>query len=267
MPRIILLIGVLVWLAGAAIALAQDSDSSYTVQYGDVLDVIAASMNMSAQCIAEQSGLENPNKLRPGDTLVFSAACPPYDGLIPIDRPADEDAGQGGGGSVNAQRAGSDGDYVVKRNDVLDTIAATFDVAVGCLAEANGLTPPYMIYVGDALTIDLSCPPYDGVDFVRQPRAEASQLQQGGGGGATYIVRVGDTLDSIGARFDVSPSCLGESNALENPGRIFPGDEIALDPNCPPYDGLALQLQRPSSQSSSGQTVFPTPQPAEPEGA
>ena len=243
MPRIILLIGALVWLMGAAIALAQDSDSSYTVQYGDVLDIIAASMDMSAQCIAELSELENPNQMRPGDTLVFSPSCPPYDGLIPIER--DEAAEEE---RVSAQVASS-GDYTVERNDVLDSIAATFDVSVGCLAEANGLTAPYMLYVGDALTIDLDCPPYDGVDFVRQPRADASQLQQGGGGGATYIVKVGDTLDSIGAEFDVSPSCLGESNELENPGRIFPGDEIALDPNCPPYDGLALQLIRPSSNA------------------
>jgi LysM repeat protein len=243
MPRIILLIGTLVWLMGAAIAFAQDSDSSYTVRYGDVLDVIAASVDMSAACIAELSELENPNVLRPGDTLVFSPSCPPYDGLIPIER--DETADQGGGGSVSAQSAQS-GDYVVERGDVLDTIAATFDVSVGCLAETNGLSYPHTIFIGDALTIDLDCPPYDGVDFVRNPRPEASQLQQGGGGGAVYIVRVGDTLDKIGAQYDLSPSCLGESNELENPGRIFPGDEIALDPNCPPYDGLALVLQQQS---------------------
>lgn len=243
MPRILLIIGTLIWLTGAAIVFAQDPDSSYIVKYGDVLDIIAASMDMSAQCIAELSELENPNKMRPGDTLVFSPSCPPYDGLIPIERdPAAHEE------RVRAQAASS-GDYTVERNDVLDTIAATFDVSVGCLAEANGLTPPYMLYVGDELTIDLDCPPYDGVDFVRQPRAEASQLQQGGGGGAVYIVKVGDTLDKIGAQFDASPSCLAESNALENAGRIFPGDEIALDPNCPPYDGLALQLIRPSSDA------------------
>jgi LysM repeat protein len=244
MPRIVLLIGTLVWLAGAAIAFAQDSDSSYTVTYGDVLDMIAASVDMSADCIAELSQLENPNKLRPGDTLVFSPSCPPYDGLIPIAR--DETADQDGGGSANAQSAGSGGDYTVERNDVLDSIAAAFDVSVGCLAEANGLSDPHMIYVGDELNIDLDCPPYDGVDFVRNPRADADQLQQGGGGGAVYIVRIGDTLDKIGAQYDLSPSCLGESNELENPGRIFPGDEIALDPNCPPYDGLALELAQPS---------------------
>lgn len=242
MPRILFILGTLVWLAGAAIALAQDQDSdrSYTVRYGDVLDIIAASVDMSAQCIAELSGLENPNKMRPGDVLVFSPSCPPYDGLIPIQR--ETSAGdQGGGGRASAQTTGS-GDYVVRRGDVLDAIAAAFDVSVRCLAQANGLTNPGMIYVGDELTIDLNCPPYDGVDFVLNPRAEA-QLQQGGGGGAVYMVRVGDTLDKIGARFDLSPKCLGESNGLENPGRIFPGDEIALDPNCPVYDGLALQLQ------------------------
>jgi LysM repeat protein len=252
MPRIILLIGTLVWLTGAAIAFAQDSDSSYTVTYGDVLDIIAASVDMSAQCIAELSELENPNDLRPGDTLVFSPSCPPYDGLIPIERAESAEDNGEDVSAQNAQNASSGGDYTVERNDVLDSIAAAFDVSVGCLAEANGLTAPYMLYVGDGLNIDLDCPPYDGVDFVRQPRAEASQLQQGGGGGATYIVRIGDTLDKIGAQFDASPACLAESNALENAGRIFPGDEIALDPNCPPYDGLALQLIQPSSDEDAG---------------
>jgi LysM repeat protein len=230
----------LLLLAGVMIASAQDS--TYTVRYGDVLDIIAASVDMSADCIAELSGIENPNKLRPGDTLVFSDSCPPYDGLIPIEREATAESEGQGGGAATTQRGSSGGDYVVERGDVLDLIAAQFDVSVSCLAAANAMANPGVIFPGDALTIDLDCPPYDGEAFVTNPRdVPRTQLGQGGGG-ITYTVEYGDTLDSIGAAYNLSPSCLGESNELADPSRIFPGDPIVIDPACPPYDGLALAL-------------------------
>lgn len=241
MPKLVTLMIVVALLAAGAVGVTAQEESSYTVQYGDVLDLIAASMDMSAACIAEQSGLDNPNDMRPGDTLIFSPACPPYDGLIPIERAVDdEDADQGGG--ATAQSASS-GEYIVKRGDVLDLIAARYNVSVSCLAEANELASPGMIYVGDEIDVDVDCPPYDGVAFATSTSVDA-EAQGQGGGGRTYTVRVGDVLDLIGAQFNLSASCLAESNNLENPGRIFPGDEITIDPGCPPYDGLALALQQ-----------------------
>ncbi|MBZ0295742.1 MAG: LysM peptidoglycan-binding domain-containing protein [Anaerolineae bacterium] len=130
-------------------------DTSYTVEYGDVLDVIAAGFDKSVACIAEASGLANPNTLRPGDELVVPANCPPYDGLVLVmtDQP-----GQGGGGSVQA----SGNAYIVGVGDVLDLIAAAYNVAPSCIAETNDLTDPNRIYPGDRLVISASCPPYDG---------------------------------------------------------------------------------------------------------
>ncbi len=251
--RLLVLVLLLVAVVGVGVGIVTAQESTYTVEYGDVLDVIAASMDMDADCIAENSRLDNPNELRPGDTLIFSPDCPPYDGLIPIvretsaqdDTGADEDAGQGGGGAAQTATTSGGSAYVVQQGDVLDLIAAAHDVSVRCLAQANNLSNAGRIFPGDELVIDLDCPRYDGEAFVTNPREgvnDLSALGQGGGGGGTrtYIVEVGDVLDLIAAQVNLSASCLAEANNLENPGRIFPGDEIVIDPGCPPYDGLAL---------------------------
>ena len=87
MPKIISLMLIVLIILGAATVTAQDS--TYTVEYGDVLDVIAAGFDVSVACLAEESGIANPNDVRPGQTLIISRSCPPYDGLIPIEREAD----------------------------------------------------------------------------------------------------------------------------------------------------------------------------------
>ncbi len=243
MPKIIPII-LMVLIALSVIAVSAQ-DSTYTVEYGDVLDVIAAGFDVSVNCLAEQSGLDNPNDVRPGATLVISSACPPYDGLIPIERDPDAVADDQGGGSTAQSRNG----YVVVRGDVLDLIAASFDVAVGCLAEANELADPGEIFIGDVITVDRSCPPYDGVAFVPNPRdSDDDGTQDRGGGtsasaasGDSYIVQRGEVIDLIAAKHNVEVACLVAANPqLDDALRIYPGDEITIDSSCPPYDGEAL---------------------------
>lgn len=60
----------------------QGGGNSYTIEYGDVLDVIAQQFDVSVTCLAEASDIADINKVRPGDTLVIDAGCPPYDGLF-----------------------------------------------------------------------------------------------------------------------------------------------------------------------------------------
>ncbi len=135
---------VLILLLAAVVTPAAAQSSTYTVQYGDVLDVLAAGFDVSVQCLADESGLENPNVMRPGDVLRVSASCPPYDGAIPIARDASS-ADQGGGGSSTS------GDYTVEVGDVLDIIAANHNVQVACLAEANDLGSRMLIFPGDQI--------------------------------------------------------------------------------------------------------------------
>ncbi len=136
--------------------------------------------------------------------------------------------------------------HTVVAYDSLDQIAAFYDVQPACLVEKNNLTRPDKLRVGDRIVIDFACPPYDGVDFVTNPRSgsssetgtsSAATSGQGGGGGNAYTVQAGDTLDGIAAQFDVHVACLAEQNAVEKPNRIFAGQELSIPGNCPPYEG------------------------------
>jgi LysM repeat protein len=52
--------------------------------------------------------------------------------------------------------------------------------------------------------------------------------------GGTYVVRAGDTLNSIAARFGVSVGTLARANGISNPNRIYIGQRLAVPGNAAP---------------------------------
>src|SRR5690349_12421643 len=50
-----------------------------------------------------------------------------------------------------------------------------------------------------------------------------------------YTIRPGDTLDAIGALFDISPRCIIAQNEIERPSELIVGTEILLSVSCPRY--------------------------------
>ena len=142
--------------------------------------------------------------------------------------------------------------YTVQPRDTLDQIAAIYDVQTDCLAESNNLANPSELEVGQVINIDLSCPPYDGVDFVTNPRDEGDSTSadagQGGGGAdtssegpqpgpndTTYTVQRGDTLDTIGQELNISAVSLELANDLGDDVTIYPGDTLIIPADAPPY--------------------------------
>lgn len=122
--------------------------------------------------------------------------------------------------------------YTVRAGDVLDVIAARFDVALNCLAQANGLENPNQLEIGQELVIPVDCPPYDGT-FVFFPLPEEDG--QGGGGGLmveAYEVQAGDRLSAIAETFGADLTCLIQTNGIINPNLIFAGQIIYIMPAC-----------------------------------
>lgn len=146
-----------------------------------------------------------------------------------------------------AQDAGGTSTYTVKTGDVLDLIAAAFDVDTDCLARINDLANPNRLRSGQVLLVDLSCPPYTGYAFVINPRSSADSPGQGGGAvearpafqpgpnDQTYTVRRGDTLDTIGQALNVSVISLQLANDLRNPNKLAIGDVLVIPGDAPPY--------------------------------
>lgn len=72
-------------------------------------------------------------------------------------------------------------------------------------------------------------------------------------GEISYTVQVADTLDSIGAFYDVKVECIAELNELSNINTIFPGDELIISDSCPRYGGFDLVSNpRPDASSAFG---------------
>jgi LysM repeat protein len=160
--------------------------------------------------------------------------------------------------------------YEVQPRDTLDSIGAFFDVRWQCLAEVNGIENAYTdLRAGMVLTIDFSCPRYEGGDFVTNPREGATvpieALGQGGGGegdaptpgpdDTTYTVREAQTLDTIAQELDISVVSLQIANGIDFGERIFPGQTLIVPAGAPPYGQfppLADPLQGAESDLGQG---------------
>lgn len=249
------LIGCAALLGGAMIAFAQDN--SYTVKTGDSLDKIGAIYDVQAACLAKANNIGVSDMLKPGQVLVISFECPLYDGVDFITTPRQVNqnvtgnSGQGGGGGAPS------GTYQVQRGDSLDSIGQALNVSVVSLQKTNNLTST-VLQPGQNLTI-----PTDGVPFGQVPGSASESTasgDQGGGGGApatapaktsatdlkngdaTYVVQYQDTLDKIGALYDVKVSCLASDNNIADPAKVYPGQVLTVKTACPRYDGFDVVI-------------------------
>ncbi len=245
------LIGCFVLLGGTFVAFAQDG--SYTVVTGDSLDKIGAFYDVQAACLAKANNIGLGDRLNVGQVISISFDCPKYDGVDTVGTPREvnknvtENLGQGGGGGATSTP------YQVQRGDSLDSIGQTLNVSVASLIQANGLEGNTILQPGQEITIPAGAPPFG--------QTPAASDGQGGGGGApvtttatdlskgdvTYVVQYQDTLDSIGAQYDVKVDCLVSENKIEDRTRIYPGQVLSVKTSCPRYDGFDIVVNPRSS--------------------
>jgi len=111
--------------------------------------------------------------------------------------------------------------YTVKPGDTLSGIAGRYGTSVSALQQANNISNPSLILVGQKFTI-----PGSG--------SAAPSAPSSGGGGASYTVKPGDTLSGIAGRYGTSVSALQRANNISNPSLILVGQKLTI-----PGDGAA----------------------------
>jgi LysM repeat protein len=112
----------------------QNAFSTHVVQPGDTLGGIAARFGTTADALAERNGIVDPNLIGVGSSLIVPGA-------------GDSSAG------ASASPAAVAGVHVVQPGETLFGLAFRYGSAASAIMNANGLTNPNMIRIGQSLVI------------------------------------------------------------------------------------------------------------------
>ncbi|MFQ5812364.1 MAG: LysM peptidoglycan-binding domain-containing protein [Anaerolineae bacterium] len=99
--------------------------------------------------------------------------------------------------------------YVVRLGETLSTLAQHYDTTVEAIAQANHITDPRLIQVGQQLTI-----PTSGTTPPPWP--------------TTYVVQHGDTLSLIARRYNTTVHALAELNSILDPNLIHVDQRLLI---------------------------------------
>ncbi len=106
--------------------------------------------------------------------------------------------------------------HYVQRGDTLYSIARWYGTSVTAIMNANGLSNPNFIWVGQRLVI-----PGGG-------SSGGSGGSSGSGGGSVHVVRWGETMYSIARRYGTSVQAIMNANGLSNPNFIYAGQRLII---------------------------------------
>jgi LysM repeat protein len=167
-----------------------DSGRRHTVASGEVLSLIAEVYGVRLAAIIAANGLDNPDHIVAGQTLIVPGAF--------------ESGPESGETSTVV--------HVVGAGETLTSIAEKYGVDLSRLADANNLADHDVIILGENLVIP-------GVDTPSQTSGYAD---------ITHIVQMGETLSEIASRYSVRIAALVEANALADPNLVVAGQSLAV---------------------------------------
>lgn len=113
-------------------------------------------------------------------------------------------------GSSSSGGSNSKTTYTVRSGDTLSVIAARNGTTTQALASINGISNPNEIYVGQILNIT------------------GSASSTSSNAVTIYIVKSGDSLSVIAARFGKTVSSISVANGITNPNRIYVGQKLTI---------------------------------------
>lgn len=181
----------------------------HTIRKGESLSSIASKNNIDVATLKRVNGLSS-NLIRAGNELLVPRQAD-FDDPELIAQARELSRIQTAMG-VSGPRS-----YKVKRGDTLWAISRRFDVSVGALAGANGMTTGDVLSIGETLTI-----PGTGSTRVA---ANASNSRP-----ARYTVKRGDSLWEISQRYDLNVQDLIRWNGLGSGAVLRPGQTLSLFP-------------------------------------
>ncbi len=106
--------------------------------------------------------------------------------------------------------------YTVKNGDCLSTIGSKLGINWKDIANINGISSPYIIYVGQILKVP-------GKEVNSDPAPSNNNDS------TTYTVKSGDTLSGIAAKYGTTYQKIAADNGIANPNIIHPGQVLKIN--------------------------------------
>jgi LysM repeat protein len=177
--------------------------ASYRVQDGDTVSEIADRFGVSTASVLAANGLGWKSLIFPGQVLRLSTAAP-----SPLQEAAPAKAGR----------------YAVVKGDTITRIAARYGLSAGTLLAANNLRWTSIIYPGQLIVIpgrpgNASYSHAPSTPVVASPTPPLA---------STYVIRSGDTVSGIAARFGVGVQAVLDANGLHRSSVIYVGRTLTI---------------------------------------
>ncbi len=195
------------------VAASPATETEHVVEEGETLGGIANRAGVAASVIAKANDLAEPYIVRVGQKL-----------KIPRERSAARAASPG---------ASSGSTYVVGEGETLGGIANRTGVSVSAIAKANDLAEPFIVRIGQKLTI-----PGKGSSAATKVSSPASAAS------GSYVVKEGETLGGIANRTGISASAIARANDLSEPYHIRIGQKLVIPGTSRPSPPAAASSAR-----------------------
>lgn len=190
--RVVARLAIIGVLVVCALATSASAALRVPVRQGDTLSAIAARHGVSIASLARANGIRNVHMLSVGRSLTVPSG---------LRR------------SAPSGVTSTSGTYTVRPGDTLSAIALRLGVGVGSLVRQNGLGSAHMVMAGMRL---------------RVPAAGGVRQATWVGGGSFHVVRSGDTLGGIAARYATSAAALARANGIPNPNVLIVGTRVRV---------------------------------------
>lgn len=133
---------------------------------------------------------------------------------------------------ASGQVPGRSTTYTVQENDSLSAIAAQFGVTVEAIMEANAITDPTALAVGQVLTIPGAGATPEPVSETPAPTSAPPSATEvpppTSTGGQTYTVQEGDIPETIAAQFGITADALMAANGITDPTSLQIGQVLTI---------------------------------------
>lgn len=217
--------------ATGSLAIASSIPGTYRVKGGDTVSGIAARYGLATASVLALNGLGWKSIIFPGQVLKLTNATTPAPAPPKTTPPKSTPPASTPPSSSTALT------YTIARGDTISGIAARFGVSTQSILTANKLGWSTIIYPGQKITIPgkatavpapsspAPTPPVVEIDpVVDVTPIETAPAPQN----ITYVIKSGDTITGIAARFGVSVQAILDTNDLTRSSIIYAGRTLVI---------------------------------------